>query len=204
MNQRVPRLREFAEDAAVGIGTMIVFIATVLVAAIAAGVLIEMSGKLESRSSRTGEQSTQQVASNLAYESIIGVRNNTTSETITWLDVYIKLAPGAIDVDLSQMRLQIQTPGSFQLLNYSQSADPPAKQFKASAERDDDNSFSVTTPTMTPGDLVVLNLSADANSLNLLPRTELLMKLIPEVGVSVETILTCPNSYGSKIYLDLG
>nr|WP_082682114.1 archaellin/type IV pilin N-terminal domain-containing protein [Haloferax profundi] len=58
--------------AQVGIGTLIVFIAMVLVAAIAAGVLVDTAGVLQDQAQDTGQQSSAQVTDRLNVISIYG------------------------------------------------------------------------------------------------------------------------------------
>jgi flagellin FlaB len=88
----------------VGIGTLIVFIALVLVAAIAAGVLINTAGFLQSQAESTGQESTQQVSNNLQVKSVIGVTPDSSGAGagVDEVKVRVALGPGADPIDLSQ------------------------------------------------------------------------------------------------------
>ncbi|WP_370575844.1 archaellin/type IV pilin N-terminal domain-containing protein, partial [Methanomethylovorans sp.] len=92
--------------AQVGIGTLIIFIAMVLVAAVAAAVLIQTSGILQQKAQSTGKQSTQEVSSNLMIKNIEGVRaktGTTLSSTIDLLKLQVALNVGSSPVDVNQV-----------------------------------------------------------------------------------------------------
>ncbi|MBP1910241.1 archaellin/type IV pilin N-terminal domain-containing protein [Methanolobus bombayensis] len=97
--------------AQVGIGTLIIFIAMVLVAAVAAAVLIQTSGTLQQKAQSTGKQATQEVSSNLMVKTIEGVRakNSATdmSSTIDLLKLKVGLNVGSSPVDVNQVVISI-------------------------------------------------------------------------------------------------
>jgi flagellin FlaB len=98
-------------SAQVGIGTLIIFIAMVLVAAVAAAVLIQTSGTLQQKAQSTGKQATQEVSSNLIVKNIEGIRakNSSTdmSSTIDLLKLKVGLNVGSSPVDVNQVVVTI-------------------------------------------------------------------------------------------------
>jgi flagellin-like protein len=99
---------EPTERGQVGIGTLIVFIAMVLVAAIAAGVLINTAGFLQSQSEETGQQSSQQVTDRVQVISETGI---VESGKVGKIELNMKKAPGAGDIDVDDATIQWIGPG---------------------------------------------------------------------------------------------
>ena len=98
----------------VGIGTLIVFIAMVLVAAIAAGVLINTAGFLQNQAENTGTESTEQVADNLNVITEVGEVNY--DDNINELRVGVQPASGADDINLAELTVQYVSDGEFENL----------------------------------------------------------------------------------------
>ena len=89
----------------VGIGTLIVFIALVLVAAIAAGVLINTAGFLQSQAEATGQESTDQVSNNLNVFSVVGA-DDAGGDDLNKIRLTVGIAPGSDGVDLADVEIQ--------------------------------------------------------------------------------------------------
>ncbi|MFB6081563.1 MAG: archaellin/type IV pilin N-terminal domain-containing protein [Halanaeroarchaeum sp.] len=98
------------ERGQVGIGTLIVFIAMVLVAAIAAGVLINTAGFLQTKSQATGEESAAQVSNRVqvidAFGNVNSASDNITDGTIDYVNVSVMRAAGADNINLSRSTIQ--------------------------------------------------------------------------------------------------
>ena len=105
----------------VGIGTLIVFIAMVLVAAIAAGVLINTAGLLQSQAEATGEESAEQVSDRVQVSTVIGEADEFTAgegdgstlptgaeeERIDGVSLTVSRSPGAGDINLENVIIEV-------------------------------------------------------------------------------------------------
>ncbi|WP_132060155.1 archaellin/type IV pilin N-terminal domain-containing protein [Halorussus amylolyticus] len=117
------RERSQFERGQVGIGTLIVFIAMVLVAAIGAGVLLNTAGELSSTAEQVGYESSQQVTDRVVVASALGrvtpEKNDARTkrggdlvenETVDEIAVTVMLAPGAESVNLSRATVEWRGP----------------------------------------------------------------------------------------------
>ena len=118
----------------VGIGTLIVFIAMVLVAAIAAGVLINTAGLLQSQAEATGEESAEQVtdrvvvstvtAQGVEYPSDSGtaeennVPDDDAGDRLDGISVTVDRSPGAGDIALSNAIIEVFANGESATLTH--------------------------------------------------------------------------------------
>jgi len=106
----------------VGIGTLIVFIAMVLVAAIAAGVLINTAGLLQAQAQATGEETTAEVSDVIQVGEVIG-EDALSGGNISQLNASLRLASGADPIDLNKTSYTISSPsGSATVVNGNSTA----------------------------------------------------------------------------------
>jgi len=103
----------------VGIGTLIVFIAMVLVAAIAAGVLINTAGLLQAQAQQTGEETTSEVSDRIQMQEVVGSDVDDSNYfgdaggengALNLLNVSVRLASGSDPINMSQASYTISSP----------------------------------------------------------------------------------------------
>jgi archaeal flagellin FlaB len=102
-----------------GIGTLIIFIAMLLVAAVAAGVLIQTTGSLQNKALVTGMQAENQISNHIDVISVTGT-NGTSNSTIENVFMVVRLAAGSDTIDLNDVTTTIDTTDGSQTVTYNQ------------------------------------------------------------------------------------
>lgn len=95
------------EEAAVGIGTLIVFIAMILVAAVAASVIIQTAENLQQRAYAVGKQTIRDVSSGLHVIEVTGY-TDVNKTKIQYLAIAISPRAGSLDIDLNRTLLYLK------------------------------------------------------------------------------------------------
>jgi len=115
------------ERGQVGIGTLIVFIAMVLVAAIAAGVLINTAGLLQSQAEATGEETSQQISDRVQISTVTGTANGSVEtkdeDRIDQIGLTTFRSPGSGDLDLTNVIIEVFANGESDTLTYEGGGD---------------------------------------------------------------------------------
>jgi flagellin-like protein len=193
-------MRSANDDAAtnrgqVGIGTLIVFIAMVLVAAIAAGVLINTAGFLQSKSQQTGEQSSKQVSDRI--QEVVTTGTVSGSDEIENVTMTVSQAPGAGEVDLTNATVTWIGPSGVKTLT---KGDGTGDTFSTTALRDTDGSSPVLND---PDDRVEIEFDVSQFASDLPEGSEVTIKINTMAGATTEIQFTVPESLKSKTAVEL-
>lgn len=212
------------DKAMVGIGTLIVFIAMILVAAVAASVLINTGETLQTRAKNVGMGTIKEVSGGIAIEQVSGY-TDANKTTIEYLAFTVRPRAGSKYIDLSLCTLSVvhnnlsilkmneslvqtvnldnksvfHTPvesgSSFRIIDNASNS-----YFGVVAIHDPDSSITKTYG-MNSGDRAILlvNLTAITDTGGLEPRREISGTLSPEIGIKSEYDITTPAVFSMRI-----
>ena len=213
------------DKAMVGIGTLIIFIAMVLIAAVASSVLINTSEELQSRAKTVGTQTIREVSAGISIEGITGYTNEEKTK-IEYLALTVRPRAGSKDVDISLCTLTVLY-NNLTVLTLNESAVETVNTDNASvfytpvesnssewiinatdsttfgiiAIHDPDGSVTATYG-MNSGDRVMLivNLSAIIEDEGGLPAREAVSgTMTPEIGIKSMYDVTAPAVFSKRI-----
>ncbi len=104
--------------AMVGIGTLIVFIASILVAAIAAGLILRTQGTLQNSALAVGAQARKAVGSTFQTESIKLMKSGYDG-TFDHLQMLVELGPGSDPAEFNKTYIDVLTDTTYTVLRYA-------------------------------------------------------------------------------------
>jgi len=204
----------------IGIGTLIVFIAMVLVAAVAASVIIQTSENLQNRAYAVGKQTIREVSSGIKIIGLTGYTNADKS-VVEYLAISISPRAGSYDIDLNETLVYLEydnltvlsmdysngestvngsvsDDGIFHTLDHQHLT---SVNFGAVAIRDADASIT-SSYGMGTSDLVmiIINLTdAFSETGGLEPGAEFYGRLVPEVGSAGIFMVSAPNAFDHRV-----
>ena len=187
-----------------GIGTMILFIAMVLVAAVAAALLISTAGSLNQQAQETGRLTQQEISSGFIVVETIGV---VSSNTVTDLYIKLRLAAGSNPIDMDNVVIQVMGETYEETLSNTAFVDDTDQEAvsgtsyaieqpldgttDASGEiRDPDSYFSAANPIVGQGALIMVHLDL---STALSPQDVLYIKIVPKHGATAYEEIHTPE-----------
>ncbi len=203
-----PRGTIVNKNAAIGIGSLIIFIAMILVAGIAASVMIDTMNSLEQQALNTGQQTARDISSGLRVTHVSGKK---IGSTIDQLAIFIRTTAGSSDIDLTYTYIIISDSSKQVILNYTDSVFSSsitsgifgtinssllsASTYGIMVIRDEDTSLSSTSPTINSDDLVVLIVNTTDCFSGIDTRTDVEGNIVPEQGINGLIRFTTPSVY---------
>lgn len=180
------------KKAAQGIGTLIIFIAMILVAAVAAGVLIQTAASLQSKSLDVGRQSQEKISTDLEVTQVFVV--DTSDGQINGgsdnLSIDVRLGSGSMPIKLSDLLIKVDSSGAKATMNYVVGTNMSETTYLATYLI---NGSQHLDGYIAPGDVVEFNMIIKSG-INISEGDRLIVRMIPKNGVVKPVDMTIPSA----------
>ncbi|ERH06919.1 MAG: archaeal flagellin N-terminal-like domain protein [Halonotius sp. J07HN4] len=183
----------------VGIGTLIVFIAMVLVAAIAAGVLINTAGLLQAQAQQTGEETTAEVSDVIQVGEVIG-EDKLSGGNISQINASLRLTSGSDPINLNKTSYTISSPtGTATVVNGNSTANTDLTYFNQQGLSDTNDNV-----LKDQEDIIIAQLDLDGqNGIDPLDESETIQLIVqaPAGGQTFKQLKTPRNIENGDRYI---
>ena len=196
-----------------GISAMIIFIASILVSAVVATLLIENINSLRQQAENTGMEAIGQISNGVSIYSMIGDRKEdsnasvSSSDSIQVLKVGVKLISGSDNIDLNNLLVEINSNSNSVSLSYNASgtsaAHANANSYIVIPLLDSDSSIS-SDHIITQGDKleIIISFDEDATNITAGQGDSISMSVMPLIGIDTEYHFTITSIFINRyIYI---
>jgi len=175
-----------------GIGTLIIFIAMILVAAVAAGVLIQTASSLQSKSLDVGRQSQEKITTDLEVVQVYAndtADGNITGTGVDTVTMVIRLGSGSSPIKLNDLLLKMDTQIGSQTVQYTSGAVPSIANYTVSYISN--SGVAVADGYLSTGDLAQISF---LNENDILEGQSATIRLLTKNGAVKPVDLTAPSA----------
>jgi len=166
----------------IGIGTMIVFIAMVLVAAVAAAVLISTANQVREQATSTGDQAINNVAAGFIKQGVTGYV--ATDTKVASINITLRLAAGSPDINMNNVVVKVIMGTSATTLTFEDTAASYLATYLATMPLDIAPLWT-TNQVVTQGDLLNIEVGGIGTTpwdLGMSPLTYMQVIITPAFG----------------------
>jgi len=180
-----------------GIGTMIIFIAMVIVAAVAATLLISTASLVQQQAQHTGEVALADVSTGFQVVNIQGDQGNPVSGAIQSIDMKLELQAGSPDINMTQVVIEITDMNVDATLDFDATT-ADATHYTVENLRDPTGTYSATAPIVSGGGLIKVHIDSHSLGMDLGTQSHVEIKIIPKHGVPTFETFDTPAVYATE------
>ena len=190
---------ETSDRGQVGIGTLIVFIALILVAAVAAGVLVETAGFLQNDAQATSQDARSGVTNQIDVVGASG-EADPANEVVKTANITVKKSPGADTLDLTEATIEYTSEDNATTLVHGSS---PTDENFSTANIQGTTGGEMLTDTSDRA-TIRLDLEAIDSGDGLTPDEQATLEIVDQSGATTVTVLNVPTTIGDKQVVRFG
>ncbi|MDD1772093.1 MAG: hypothetical protein LUQ09_04160 [Methanomassiliicoccales archaeon] len=179
--------------AEMGVGTMIIFIAMVLVAAVAASVMISTANTVREQAQSTGDQAIDNVASGFTVQDVVGEVDSAMTSVVN-VTIYMRLSAGSPAINMDNVMISVTTSDNSKYLNLNETSRATAEANNSYGFAKELNVQGFDEWVLGQGDLAKITIVGLTVGFN----QEVVIKIIPAYGQMNMITFTTPEQYSTQ------